>query len=145
VGIPRRKKTKCESRSGWIDSFCQTAQEILILLLHASAGYVEVWVAEGPFRGLSTGPNENRVIKVLNAVIAEAELGTVASLGVRRQQRLAGMSRWLDGIFVRIESQVYHYRPRTEPEAAGPRRVVTSAFADFCSSGGSPGNSLFLR
>jgi PemK-like, MazF-like toxin of type II toxin-antitoxin system len=58
--------------------------------------------------------------------------GTGAKLGVRRQQRLAGMSRWLDGISVRIRHQAYHYRPRTEPEAAGRRRAVTSAFADFC-------------
>ena len=70
--------------------------------------------------------------------------GSGAKLGVRRQQRLAGMSRWLDGISVRIRHRPYHYKPRTEPEAAGRRRVVTSAFADFCPSGGSPRNWLSL-
>jgi hypothetical protein len=70
---------------------------------------------------------------------------TGANLGVRRQQRLTGMSRWLVGISVRIRNRAYHYRPRTEPEAVGRRRAVTSAFADFCSSGGSPGNWLSLR
>jgi hypothetical protein len=70
--------------------------------------------------------------------------GTGAKLAVRRQQRLAGMSRWLDGISVRIRHQAYHYRPRTEPEAVGRRRAMTSAFADFCSSGGSPRNWLSL-
>ena len=40
-------------------------------------------------------------------------------------------SRWLDGISVRIRNRAYHYRPRTEPEAGGRRRAVTSAFADF--------------
>jgi putative transposase len=74
----------------------------------------------------------------------EEAIGTGAKLGVRRQQRLAGKSRWLDGTSVRIRNQTYHYRPRTEPEAVGRRRAVTSAFADFCSSGGSPGNWLSL-
>jgi hypothetical protein len=54
------------------------------------------------------------------------------------------MSRWLDGISVRIRNRVYHYRLRTEPEAVGLRRAVTSAFADFCSSGGSPGAKIEL-
>ena len=58
--------------------------------------------------------------------------GTCAKLGVKRQRRLAGMSRWLDGISVRIRHQPYHYRPRTEPEAVGRRRTVTSAFAGLC-------------
>src|SRR5208337_1442624 len=49
------------------------------------------------------------------------------------------MCRWLDGISVRNLNRAYRYRPRTEPGAEGPRRVATSAFADFCSSGGSPG------
>jgi hypothetical protein len=57
---------------------------------------------------------------------------------------LAGMSRWLDGISVRIRHRACHYRLRTEPEAVGRRRAVTSAFADFCSSGGSPSNWLSL-
>jgi Phage integrase, N-terminal SAM-like domain len=71
--------------------------------------------------------------------------GTAAKVGVRRQWRLAGMCRWLDGISVRIRNRAHRCRSRTELEAAGPRRVVTSAFADFCSSCGSPGNSPFLR
>src|SRR5271163_2887712 len=77
-------------------------------------------------------------------LLARVQQGTGAKLGVRRQQRLAGMSRWLDGISVRIRRRAYHYRPRTEPEAVGRRRAVTSAFADFCSSGGSPRNWLSL-
>jgi hypothetical protein len=45
-----------QSRLGWIDSLCQIVQEVLILLLRASAGYVEAWVAGAPVAGLSTGP-----------------------------------------------------------------------------------------
>src|SRR5258708_4240784 len=71
--------------------------------------------------------------------------GTGAKLGVRRQWRLAGKSRWLDGISVHTQNQTYHCRPRTEPEAAGRHRAATIAFADYCSSGGSPGNWLSLR
>ena len=56
-GDPRRKKTECESRLGWVDSLCQIVQEVLILLLRASAGYVAASVARGPVRGLSTGPS----------------------------------------------------------------------------------------
>ena len=80
--------------------------------------------------------------------IAEAaafDIGTVAKLGVKRQERLAGMSRCADGISVRLRIRAYHCRPHTEPEAVGRRRTVTSAFADFCSSGGSPGNWLSLQ
>src|ERR1700722_894994 len=56
-GIPRGKKTRCESRLGWVDSLCQIVQEVLILLLRASAGEVGAWVVGRPVRGLSTGPS----------------------------------------------------------------------------------------
>jgi hypothetical protein len=64
---------------------------------------------------------------------------------VRRQWRLAGTNRWLDGISVHTQNRTFRYKLRTGPEAAGPRRPVTSAFADFCSSAGSPGNWPSLR
>jgi 5,10-methylenetetrahydromethanopterin reductase len=71
--------------------------------------------------------------------------GTTAKLGVKRQWRLAGTSRWLDGIFVHTQNRTLRCKPRTGPEAVGPRRVVSTAFADFCSSAGSPGNWPSLR
>src|SRR3984957_4126570 len=46
-GIPRGKKTRCESRLGCADSLCQIVQEVLILLLRTSADGVRAWVAEG--------------------------------------------------------------------------------------------------
>ena len=49
-GIPRRKKTRCESRLGRVDSLCQILQEVLILLLRASVGYVRASGAGGPVR-----------------------------------------------------------------------------------------------
>jgi hypothetical protein len=39
---------------------------------------------------------------------------------------LVGMSRWLDGISVHTQNRTFRYRPRTGPEAAGPRRAATS-------------------
>ena len=87
---------------------------------------------------------EGQVVLLSRANPGSAK-GTGAKLGVRRQRRLAGMSRWLDGISVHTQNRTFRYRPRTEPEAVGRRRAVTSAFADFCSSGGSPGNWLSLR
>jgi hypothetical protein len=42
---------------------------------------------------------------------------------------LVATSRWLDGISVHTQNRTFRYIPRTEPEAAGPRRVVTTAFA----------------
>jgi hypothetical protein len=90
--------------------------------------------------GDNVGFNGHKKIKG-DKVVA---FGAGAKLRVRRQQRLVGMSRWLDGISVRIRHRAYHYRPRTEPEAVGRHHGVTSAFADFCPSGGSPRNWLSL-
>ena len=83
--------------------------------------------------------------QIAEAATFDIVIGTGAKLGVKRQERLAGMSHWPDGISVRLRIRAYHCRPHTEPEAVGRRRTVTSAFADFCSSGGSPGNWLSLQ
>ena len=56
-GILSGKKTKCRSRLGCVDSLCQIVQEVLILLLRASAGYAGALAAAGRVRGLSTGPS----------------------------------------------------------------------------------------
>jgi len=71
--------------------------------------------------------------------------GTAARLGVRRRSPLAGVDRWLAGTSVRSRNRACHYRRRSEPAAAGRRRVATSASALICSSGGSPGSWLSLR
>src|SRR4249920_2433800 len=64
--------------------------------------------------------------------------GTAAKLGVTRLRPFAGADRWLARISVRSRSREYHYKRHIEPEAADRRRVVTIAYADFCSSAGSP-------
>src|ERR1700761_239602 len=87
-----------------------------------------------------------RQVKYLNNIIEQDHRrGDWCKTGVRRQQRLAGKSRCLYGISVRIRNRAYHYRLLTEPEAVGRRLAVTSALADLCSSGGSPGDWLSLR
>jgi MFS family permease len=72
-------------------------------------------------------------------------VGTVASSEVRRLSASAGEDRWLVGIAVQSQHRECHYRQRNEPEGASQRRVATTASADFCSSGGSPGNWPSLR
>ena len=71
--------------------------------------------------------------------------GTAAKLGVKRQPRLAGIRRSLDKTSARSRNRACHCRRRNEPEAGGPRRVVTTAFAEICSSDGSPENWPSLR
>jgi len=76
---------------------------------------------------------------------SQASLGTVARLGVKRRLSFAGRCRWLAGTSVRSRNRACHCRRRSEPGAAGRRRVATSASAATCSSGGSPGSWRFLR
>jgi len=64
--------------------------------------------------------------------------GTVARLGFRRRLPVAGEGRWLAGTSVRSRNRACHCRRRSEPVAAGRRRVATSASAVSCSFGGSP-------
>ncbi len=71
--------------------------------------------------------------------------GTVARLGVKRRLSFAGRCRWLAGTSVRSRNRACHCGRRSEPGAAGRRRVATSASAATCSSGGSPGSWRFLR
>jgi hypothetical protein len=40
------------------------------------------------------------------------------------------MSRWLDGISVRLQNRAYHYRPHTEPEAVGRRSALEALIED---------------
>ena len=55
-GSPAEKRP--DANPDWAESIlCQIVQEVLILLLRASAGYVGASVARGPVRGLSTGPS----------------------------------------------------------------------------------------
>jgi predicted site-specific integrase-resolvase len=81
----------------------------------------------------------------IEAVLVHAPDGTVASSGVRRLSASAGKDRWLVGIAVQSQNRECHYRQRNEPEGASRRRVATTASADFCSSGGSPGSLPSLR
>ncbi len=84
-----------------------------------------------------------RKVGKINEIAPRA--GDHRETGVKRRWRLAGMSRWLGEISVHTQNQTFRYRPRTGPEAACRRRAATTAFADFCSCAGSPGNWLSLR
>ena len=55
------------------------------------------------------------------------QVGTAAKLGVTRQPRLAGIRRSLGKTSVRSRNRACCCRRRYEPEAGGPRRVVTTA------------------
>ena len=79
------------------------------------------------------------------ALALEGQAGTAAKLGVKRQPWLAAIRRSLDKTSVRSRNRTCHCRRRNEPEAGGPRRVVTTASAKICSFDGSPGNWPSLR
>jgi putative transposase len=64
--------------------------------------------------------------------------GTAAKVGVTRRSPLVGIRRSLDKTSVRSRNRACHCRRRSEPEAADPNRVVTTASAEICSSAGSP-------
>ena len=122
-----------------------------VVLVHGLFADGSCWsevIARLQAAGLNATAVQNPLTTLPDAVEAAERVlarGTGAKLGVRRQLRLVGVSRWLDGISVHTQNRTFRYRPRTGPEAAGPRRAVTTAFADFCSSGGSPGNWPSLR
>src|SRR5664279_4434625 len=74
------------------------------------------------------------------------ELGTAASLGVRRQSLAdAGAYRWLGGISGHSLNQAYRCRPRSEPGAGDWPLVATSAFVGIYSFADLPGNWQSLR
>jgi hypothetical protein len=67
------------------------------------------------------------------------ESGGQAAKAIGGDESLAGWN------LVHTQNRTFRYILRTAPEAAGPRRAVTTAFAGFCSSDGSPGNWLSLQ
>ena len=124
----------------------KTTLAVNLAIARALAGR-DVLLVDGDEQGTAIGFTELRTEQLGRPGYTAVSLhgGTAARLGVRRRSRSAGMDRWLTGTSVRSRNRACHYRRRSEPGAAGRRRVATSASAVTCSSGGSPGNWPSLR
>ena len=115
-GIPRRKKTRCESRLGRVDSLCQIVQEVLILLLRAFADYVGASGAGGPVRVRPQGLTRGSCVGAVRVPVPRQQRAQFVAFGPPGDyplQDVGKIGKWFDVVELAGLDQGIGDRPMT--------------------------------
>ena len=115
-GIPRRKKTRSESRLGRVDSLCQIVQEVLILLLRAFADYVGASGAGGPVRVCPQGLTRGSCVGAVRVPVPRQQRAQFVAFGPPGDyplQDVGKIGKWFDVVELAGLDQGIGDRPMT--------------------------------